>query len=239
MSTTIDTDAIVSRLRPSRRTLLYGGLLLNTELVLVALYLLIQDATLTEPRYAVYGLLWINVGAWVIVRTRVAPASDGAKRRAALIAVGYFAALAVAGGLVRPAAAMSMSVAGGAGAGASASSVRVLALPPGWGPALLYRGDLLRVFLMPAHVVGYAALAYLVYATAVDLSGAAVSGLLGLLSCVSCSWPIVASVAASVFGGGSAVAAATGTLSYDLSTAVFLVTVGLLYWRPFASGRGG
>lgn len=225
----MNANPVASRLRPSRGTLLYGGLLLNTELVLVALYLAVQDGALTEPRYALYGLLWINVGVWAVARTRVAPASDRTKRRAALLAVGYFVALAVAGGLVRPA----MET------GVGLSGVRIVALPPGWGPALLYRGDLLRAFLMPARVVGYAALSYLVYATAVDVSGATVSGLLGLLSCVSCSWPILASVAATVFGGGSAVAAATGALSYDLSTAVFLLTIGLLYWRPFASGRGG
>lgn len=217
-----------SRLRPSRATLLYGGLLLNSELVLVALYLLFADVTLTEPRYALYGLLWINVSAAAVVGTRPAPASARTRRRAALLAGGYFLALAVAGGLLRPATEM----------GAHLSGARVVALPPGWGPALLYHGDLLRVFLTPARVVGYGALAYLVYATAVDVSGATVSGLLGLLSCVSCSWPILASVAATVFGGGSAVAAATGSLSYDLSTAVFLLTVALLYWRPFGYGRG-
>jgi uncharacterized membrane protein YjjP (DUF1212 family) len=85
---------------------------------------------------------------------------------------------------------------------------------------------------MPARVVGYLALAYLVYGTVVDASSAGIAGLLGLLSCVSCTWPVIASVVAAVAGGGSALAATALGVSYDLSTLVFLVTVGLLYWRP-------
>ena len=90
---------------------------------------------------------------------------------------------------------------------------------------------------MPARVVGYAALAYLVYATVIDASGAAVSGVVGLLSCVSCSWPILASLLSGVAGGGSVLVAATFDFSYDISTAVFLLTVALLYWRPFVGSR--
>jgi hypothetical protein len=86
---------------------------------------------------------------------------------------------------------------------------------------------------MPARVVGYLALSYLVYATVIDAAGAAVSGILGLLSCVSCSWPILASLATAILGSGSALAASATALSYDLSTVVFLATVALLYWRPF------
>jgi uncharacterized membrane protein YraQ (UPF0718 family) len=71
-----------------------------------------------------------------------------------------------------------------------------------------------------------------VYATAIDAAGAAISGILGFFSCVSCSWPIVASLASSVLGGGTALATTAFGASYDLSTAVFLLTVGLLYWRP-------
>jgi hypothetical protein len=167
----------------------------------------------------------VNVGLWVLARTRVAPSPTKAKRKAAAVAALYFVALAVAGGLVTP------SLSG------LPPSVRIAYLPPGWGPALIYHGSLVNVILMPSRAVGYVALAYLVYATVLDAAGSAVSGLLGLLSCVSCSWPILASIATSVFGGGSALVAATTGLSYSLSTAVFLVTVALLYWRPL--GRFG
>ena len=77
------------------------------------------------------------------------------------------------------------------------------------------------------------------YATVIDAAGAAVSGVVGLFSCLSCSWPIVMSLLTGVFGGGSAIVATTFDLSYDISTAVFLVTVGLLYWRPLVAGNLG
>ncbi|WP_224337004.1 DUF7546 family protein [Haloprofundus halobius] len=207
--------------RPSQETLLYGGILLNVELVLLFAYGLLTPGSLVPVRYTLYGLLWLNASVFAVAKTRVAPAPTRTKRRAAAVAVGYFAALAVAGGLVTLA-----STHGGAG-------FRIGWLPPGWGPALIYGGETLNLILMPGRVVGYVALAYLVYATVVDAAGAAVSGILGLLSCVSCSWPILASVATAVLGSGSALAASATALSYDLSTLVFLATVALLYWRPF------
>ncbi|WP_101296461.1 DUF7546 family protein [Halegenticoccus soli] len=215
-----------SRLRPARETLLYGGLLLNSVLLSALAYVLFTAGTLLPIRYSVYGLLWIVVGIWAVVRTEVAPAGRSTRRKAAAVAALYFVALAVAGGLVT-------------GPTPGTAGFRIAWLPPGWGPALVYAGDAANVVLMPARVIGYAALTYLVYATVVDAAGAAVSGILGLLSCVSCSWPIVASIATGVFGGGTALAASATALSYDLSTAVFLLTVALLYWRPFRFGRRG
>jgi hypothetical protein len=212
-------------LRPAPATIRYGSALLGAELVALLAYLAVSNVTLLTPRYALYGLLWINVGLWVLWRTDVGPTSSRTRRRAAAVAVVYFAALAVAGGLVGPASPVG------------ATGFRIAWLPPGWGPALLYGGTTVNLVLMPARVVGYVALTYLVYATVVDAAGAAVSGIVGLLSCVSCSWPILASVATGLLGSGSALAAATTTLSYDLSTGVFLLTVALLYWRPGFGGR--
>jgi hypothetical protein len=216
---TVDLDLDPAAIRPSRETLLYGGLLLNAEVLALLVYALQDDVHLVQPRYAIYGLLWVNVGLWALWRTDVGPADRSTRRKAGALAVGYFAVLAVAGGLVGP------------GAPGAAGGASIAMLPPGWGPALLYSGPVTLV-LMPAKVIGYVALAYLVYATAVDAAGAAVSGILGFFSCVSCSWPIVASLASSVLGGGTALATTALGASYDISTAVFLLTVGLLYWRP-------
>jgi hypothetical protein len=213
------TTIRLSRYRPSRTDLLYGGLLVNTNLIAVVLYDLLAPGSLQPLRYTLYGLLWINVGVVAVAKTHTAPAGTRTRRRAALLAVGYAVLLAVAGGLVR-------------GGGVTADGFRIALLPAGWGPALIYSGELVNLVLMPARVVGYAALAYLLYATVLDAAGAAVSGVLGLLSCVSCSWPILASIATGVFGSGSALAAAAISASYDVSTAVYLVTVVLLYWRP-------
>jgi hypothetical protein len=200
---------------------LWLGLVL-AELLALVVYYARPDVALVSPaalRYPVYGLVWVNVGLAVLVYADVAPAPTRTRRRATAVAVGYFLLLAVAGGVV--------GLAAGPGLGA-----RIAWLPPGWGPAVLYTGAGVSLVLTPARVVGYLALAYLVYATVVDASGAGVAGLLGLLSCVSCSWPVLAALVTGVAGSGSALAATTLGLSQDLSTAVFLVTVALLYWRP-------
>ena len=207
------------------RDLLYGALVGDALAALAVAYTLLAGISITQPRYALYGLLWVFVGVLVLWKTEPAPADDSTRRRAAAVALVYFVALAVAGGVVvtamRP--------------GAGEFGVRLATLAPGWGPAPVFSSPWAALVLMPARVVGYAALAYLVYATVIDASGAAVSGVVGLLSCVSCSWPILASLATGLFGAGTAVAGTALAFSYDVSTAVFLVTVGLLYWRPFGS----
>ena len=208
------------RSRVDVRTLLYGAIVANSLVLLAVAYVLFAGITAMQPRYVVYGLLWVFVGIVVLWKADPAPTDDRTRRRAAAVAVGYFGALAVAGGL------LTLPEVG------AAWDVRLVPLPPGWGPAPVVSTPYVVVGLVPARVVGYAALSYLVYATVIDAAGSAVSGLLGLLSCVSCTWPVVASLLTGVIGGGSAVASVALGLSYDLSTAVFLVTVALLYWRP-------
>jgi len=203
-----------------RRALLAGAVLANLQLVAVVAYLVFTDATVTEPRYVAYGLVWVNVGAAVLYRVEPPAAPFRTRRRALAVATAYFGLLAVFSGLLGP------------GVGEHATGVRVAWLPPGWGPALLYSGRYASVALLPAYTVGYLALAYLVYGLVIEAAGSAVAGVLGLFSCVSCTWPILAAVAATAFGGGGLIAASATGLSYDLSTAVFLLTVGLLLLRP-------
>jgi hypothetical protein len=211
------------------RDLLYGALIGNSLAVLSVAYVLLSGITITQPRYAVYGLAWIFVGVVAVWKTDPAPADERTRRRAAAVAILYFVALAAAGGVLvtamRP--------------GAGEFGIRLATLAPGWGPAPVVSTPWAALVLMPARIVGYVALAYLVYATVIDAAGAAVSGIVGLLSCVSCSWPILASILSGVLGGSSAVVAATFDFSYDVSTVVFLLTVALLYWRPLFGDRLG
>ncbi|MFW5911125.1 MAG: DUF7546 family protein [Halolamina sp.] len=212
----------VGRSLPEPRTILLWTGILYVEVMALTGYWLFGDTVAVDaPRFALYGLLWINVSLWVVLRTEVPDVGKSTVRRAGLLALGYLALLAYTGGVV------------GVSAGSfHAHGLSVLWLPPGWGPAVTYHGEFVRLILMPARVAGYLALAYLVFVTILDVSRSAVSGLLGLFSCVSCSWPILASIGTAVFGGGSFVAVATTTYAYDVSTAVFLVTVALLSWRP-------
>jgi len=209
------------------RDLLHAVLVVNTVAVLGLAYLLAADITIVQPRYTIYGLLWTVVGVLAVWKTAPRPADRRTRRRAIAVAAVYFVALAAAGGVL----------VGAMRPGGGEFGVRIASLAPGWGPAPIVSTPWAALVLMPARVVGYLALAYLVYATVLDAAGAAVSGIVGLFSCVSCSWPIVASLLSGVFGGGSAIAAAAFDFSYDVSTVVFLVTVALLYWRPVVGGR--
>lgn len=213
------------RIRPETETIVWAAIVLNVEALALVLYAIMSDGRLVSLgaiRYWVYPLVWINVGIWAIVRTRPTPTSTRHRRIGLVLAVGYFAVLAYVGGLV-----------GGPTPGPATGFSLHMELPPGWGPAVFYSSSLFTVTILPFKAIGYLALAYLVYATVLDAAGSAVTGILGLLSCVSCSWPVLATIITGVFGSGTAIAGAVYSQSYGLSTVVFVVTVGLLYWRPF------
>ena len=224
--------------RPTKTDLLVGAVVVNAEILAVLLYLAVQPVTVDSWRFIVYAFCWINAGLYAVAKTRPADASRSTKRVAMLVAGGYFLVLAVAGGVVGPShtSPLASLITDGHlhSHGAAAASFDLRLLPPGWGPALVYQGSWLMVILMPFKVIGYLSLAYLVYATAIDAAGTALSGSLGLLSCVSCTWPVVGSLVTTLFGSGSVVVAAATTWPYDVSTAAFLATVALLTWRPLA-----
>ncbi|WP_273834984.1 hypothetical protein [Halococcus sp. PRR34] len=210
----------LARVSPTPEALLWGAILVTAELLALLLYLVQPNVTPTAIRYYVYPFIWINVGLWALVRTDAPAASRRRRYAAGALAVGYFAVLAYAGGLV------------GSGLGEMATGLRIAPLPPGQGPALIYGGEAIRLVLFPYRIVGYVALAVLVYATVLDVAGSAIGGVLGLFSCVSCTWPVIASFVGGVAGSSSAAANAALSGSYGLSTVIFVVTVGLLYWRP-------
>lgn len=203
-----------------RTTVGWVAFLLNLQLLAVVSYFLFTDASITEPRYVVYGLVWLNVAGLVLWHVDPPSASFRERRRAVAVAAAYFGLLAIAGGMINP------------GSPEYELGYRIAMLPPGWGPAFAFASPTVRIIVMPAYLFGYVALSYLVYDTVLATSRSAVAGVLGLFSCVSCTWPIVAGVASTILGGGTILTASALDGSYDLSTLVFLLTVVLLYWRP-------
>ncbi|WP_254280239.1 DUF7546 family protein [Haloarcula marina] len=209
-----------------RETLLYGALLLNTELLLVAFHVLFGGTTatsLTGIAQYVYPLVWINVGLLAIVKTTPPPVSQSQRRKGMLVAGAYFLVLAAIGGIVRP----------GSPGIESYFQFNLLYLPPGWNPMLAYFGEVVSVTLIPYKLVGYAALSYLVYVMVLDSAGLSWGTLTGLFSCVSCVLGILVPVVSSVLGGTAAVVGQLVPQSYGAATVVYLVSVALLYWRPF------
>jgi hypothetical protein len=201
------------------------ALVVAAELALVASYLALTDAKATSVRYLLYPFVWVNVAAWAVFRTDPPPASTRVRWLVTALAAGYLAVLAYAGGVLDIA-----HLTHGHSHGYSGLAV-FTALPPGWGPTVVYDHALFTLRLTPYKVVGYLALAYLVYAALLETASAAVSGVIGLLSCVSCSWPVFASLLAGA-AGGSVGAAAVYSYSVDISTAAFVAAAVLLVWRP-------
>lgn len=221
-STSARTDRVAALASP--RDVAGLGVLAGVQVLLVAAYFAATAAEPTSLRYVLYPVVWISVGVWAIVRTGAPSADLRGRLVAGAIAAGYLLALAWVGGLV---------AVGPTSGPTGRTGVRVVAASPGWGPTVQYVGDAVRLVLVPYLLVGYLALAYLVYAALLDAAGAALSGVLGLASCVSCSLPVVASIAAAVAGGSSGIVTAAYALSLELSTVAFLAAIGLLYWRPF------
>ena len=212
---------------PSMRTLGIAALVVNLQLVAVIIYYGLLGSLPSTPRYVAYGLIWVNVSVLVLYKVNIPSGYDfGTRRRALTIAASYFALLAFFAGLVAT------------GVPERAVDTRIAWLPPGWGPALVHADPYLTVIVMPAYVLGYLALAKLVYIAVLEASGSLVAGVIGLFSCISCTLPIIAMIGSALFGGTGILAATALDASYDLSTAVFLVTVALLCWRPGFRGGG-
>jgi hypothetical protein len=204
-----------------RRDVQLLGLALVAELLLLAVYVAATPAELTRPRYALYPFVWINVGLWAVLRTVPPRATPGRRLVAGLVAGLYLLVLCWLAGLVGFV----------AGAPADLLGVSIGYGSPGWERIRIVTAAV-YVVIVPYRVIGYLVLAYLVYITILDTAAAALSGALGFISCLSCSFPILASLAAGVFGGGAAVTGALYAYSVDISTVVFVLAVALLYYRP-------
>ncbi|MFC7250063.1 ABC transporter ATP-binding protein [Halomicroarcula sp. GCM10025324] len=214
MSTTNSLDP--RRFVPDGQSLFVVAAVLNAELLAVFLYLTLVPEPATDWFILAFPFIWLNVAALVFWRVRPAAVSRRRRLVGLAFAVGYALLLAWLGGV--------------AGFGGQGTGLRVvLAAPPGFTPTVIYSGSPLAVVLTPWKVGGYLTLTYLVYVTVLDASGGLAGGVLGLFSCVSCVLPIIASVLGGVVGVSATLSAVASNQSYGASTAVFLVSVGLLY----------
>ncbi len=208
---------------PSSGAIAAIAIILFAQLVRLGVYL--NSIEVGLGAFHLYPIVWITVGCWVIWHARPASSSGRRELVAAAIATAYFLVLAGLGGIISPGTALAdTSASGGLRITASA--------PPGYAPAVYYLGSEITISLIPYRLVGYVTLAYLVYVTILDTWAASAPGLLGVFGCIGCSWPIFATLLGGTGGAASAVASAIYLNAYPISTAAFLLAVGLLYWRP-------
>lgn len=210
-------SAVVTRpaaLIGSRRARAWAGLL-AVELVAVAAYFAATPGEPGQLRYVVYPFVWINAGLWAVLRTAPRPGNRRHRLLGLAVGAGYFL--------------LVMAVPGNVGLGAAAEpSLRVGWYVPGWGPLVAIASPWVRLYLVPFEVAGYAALAYLVYANALSLTRGTLSGALGLVTCVGCTVPVLAPVLGLLGGPAAGLATTAYAWSYDVGTALYLLTLGLL-----------
>lgn len=192
------------------RSLLVLGALLVVEVGLLLAYLAKSGAEPVSIRYYAYPFVWLNAAVLVALHLQLPDADRPGL--AAVGAIGYFLAVLISSGVLSR---------GGMGTG-----LDVYWLAPGWGPLIGYDGTLLSARLIPYQIVGALTLAVLFYAVLASVPRGALLGAGGLVTCVSCAWPIVGAVGGLV-GVGSL---AASRWSYDLATVVFLGTLVGLYW---------
>jgi hypothetical protein len=207
---------------PPRRLAVSLAGLLGVEALLLGAWLWLTPGGVTAPRYLLYPFVWIDASLLAVAvvlgdsRSRQ-PAAADSRLRVLSVAVGaaYAGLLLWAGGLV--------------GVGGQSGTATLLSAPPGWGPMLVYDG-LLKLTLVPFKLVGYLVLAWLVALVVGSAGRPLFSGTLGLVTCVGCTGPLVLALLATLGGGSVTAYAAVSGLSYDLSTLVFLVSLGGVTW---------
>lgn len=209
------TERATVRLQ-SRSPLAWIGLG-TLQALLVGIYVARTGTGIEQVRYVVYPFVWINVGLWAVLRTKSIAAPVAIRGLALFVGAAYFLVLLVLPGKL-----------GIASAGLHASGLQVSWAVPGWGPMLIYSGDILRFYLVPFEVAGYLALAYLVYVNVLVLTRSSLASVLGLATCVGCTVPVLIPLLGILGGAGSTLASTAYQWSYDVGTLLFVAVVLLL-----------
>lgn len=211
----------LNRLRPDnipwRRLRVWAAVVL-LEVYAVLAYFLLTDATPTgELRYLAYPIVWMTIGMWVLVDVEPEVGSWAHALAAGAVATLYLGILLWIPGNI------------GLSPADSTLSWRVEMYAPGWGPLFAATTPWIRVFLVPFEVIGYLGLAYLVYANVLTLARGALSSVLGLVTCVGCTVPVIVPLLGVLGGPATSLTTTAYAWSYDIGTAIFLVTVALLF----------
>ncbi|MFB6153319.1 MAG: hypothetical protein ABEJ27_03610 [Halodesulfurarchaeum sp.] len=206
--------------------LVLGFGVVSIETVMVGAYFALTSSRILAVRYVIYPFVWINVT--LLAAFAVSPRVGNQRHRALGVGIAgayYLVLLGVAGNVVL-----------GAGT-TSGIAGSIIWTTPGWGPVanLVVPGveglglPGFQLHLVPFEVIGYAGLSYLLYANVLDVSRGLLSGALGLVTCVSCSMPLWAPILGFIGGPAAGLVPVATRFTYDIGTAIFLLTAGLLY----------
>lgn len=210
-----------------RSIFLFLSLLLFLELLLTIIYASSPNIVLTDPLVLVYPFIWINVGIMVVILLKPTSVTSRKKVPSVFLGVVYFCILSYFSSILTFGHSFHGHVPSDHNFG---FGIVILSIPPGWAPALFYTGNLISVYVFFFQLVGYLSLSYLVYRSVLQFNKSALSGLFGIFSCVSCTWPLVGTYIGGISGISFSLIMSTHQ-SYGISTLVFVSIVLLLFFN--------
>jgi len=218
MNLSAHTREWVSSVEIERRTARFWIVVVLLEFLLLAYFALTTAEPTTEVRYLVYPFVWINAGLWAVRRDHPhsGDANTSSSRDRHCDRIPVRRSVHSRDDRVRGHRYTNRS---------SYSDVRTRV-----GTLVAFTSPWLRLYLVPFEVLGYASLAYLVYANVLDLTRSTFSGALGLVTCVGCTVPVLTPLVGVLGGPAAGLTTTAYAWSYDIGTIIFLLTVGLLSW---------
>lgn len=217
----------INEFSPYLRPLTVFNLLFAAQLFAAVVYGVVFEVPVTSFRRFLIPFIWITISVMAVWYTK--PASPDTKYRllGVTISAGYFLLILFLSGVIGPQPTSVESVPGSSGVGVEWWTSL------GWGPVVVYSGEWVSAAFVPYQLIGYLALAYLIYAAVLDITKSATAGIIGLVTCPACAAPIFAPLLAGAAGASSAFALLLA-YTYEIGTIFFAGAVALLYWRPTA-----
>lgn len=217
----------INEFSPYLRPLTVFNLLFTVQLIAAIVYGIVFEVPVSSFRRFLIPFVWITISIMAV--WYIKPASQNLKYTllGATISAGYFLLILYLAGMIGHPTTSLDPVTGSSGIGVEWQ--RSL----GWGPVVLYSGKWFAATLIPYQLVGYLALAYLIYAAVLDITKSAAAGIIGLVPCPGCAAPLLAPLLAGAAGTSSAFVLLLA-YTYEIATVFFVGAVALLYWRPTA-----
>ena len=212
------------RIAVELRTLTLLNILVAIQLGAALLYGRYYDVFVSSLTRYLLPFIWITSGLWAIVNATPKPRDRVHRIVGGVVGGSYFLVLLFISGLAGPVTPQLHS----ASAGTWDVTLRVAL---GWGPVISYTGDYLYLTIVPFQVIGYGALAYIFYVAVLDVTNAAVGGIVGLIPCPGCAAPLLTPVLAGALGTSPGIVLLV-SFAYEIATVFFLGALALLYWRP-------
>ena len=210
-----------------RPIFLFLFLLLFLELLLAIIYASSPNIVLTDPIVLVYPFIWINVGIVAVILLKPTSITLRKKIPSAFLGIMYFCILSYFSSILTLGHSFHGHVSSDHNFG---FGIIISSIPPGWAPAFFYTGVLVSVYIFLFQLVGYLSLSYLVYRSILRFNKSALSGLIGIFSCVSCTWPLIGTYLGGISGISFSLIMSTHQ-SYGISTLVFISTALLLFFN--------